>query len=93
MAGMKRRRLTPDITPEVLIDLVENRRDAIEKHGDQDAADLLWIAVENEEAGEVCKAVFAEDYEAAYEECLDAAGAFLFHAESLMNRRGRSSHE
>lgn len=78
--------LTPSITPEVLIDLVETRRKAIEKHGNQDAPDLVWIAIQNEEVDEVREAVFAGDQQAAYEECLDAAAAFLFHAEAVKRR-------
>ena len=74
------------IEPYVLEDLLRTRRKAIKKNGNRDVSDLLWLAVESEETGEAAKAILEGDAGDAYEECLQAAAVFLFHAEMLRER-------
>ena len=79
-------KLVPVVDSKVFDDLIKARRKAIVKHGDQDAPDLVWLAVQSEETGEVARAILNRNSSNAYDECLDAASAFLFHAEVLKKR-------
>ena len=74
------------IEPQVLSDLVKAMAAAKKKHGDGDASDGVWLAVEVEETGEVADALLMGDAAHAYTECIDAAVSFLAHAEMLRGR-------